>query len=135
MGYLTNEGAESLLDGSINWGSHTIKARLSLTSETPGRDVTAMTSLGLSATDVTLGSKTGPSKNTTTDRVVYSCGNITFSSVAAGPEVDKIIVFRFVTNDADSIPIAVVDISPARTPNGEDINLAISGDGLFYTQE
>ena len=67
-----------------------------------------MTGLGLSATDTTLASKTGPTEDTANDRVDYTCGNISFVAVAAGAEVDKIVVFKFVTNDAGSTPIALV---------------------------
>ena len=94
-----------------------------------------MTGFGLSATDTTLASKTGPVEDTANDRVDYSCGNISFVAVAAGAEVDKIIVFKFVTNDAGSTPIALVNLSPARTPNGGDLNLTLSADGLFYLQQ
>jgi hypothetical protein len=136
MGMIFNHGALGLTDGSIDWGSDTIRARLSRTSENAiDQDATVMTSIGLSATDVALGSKTGPSKDNTTDRIEYACGNISFTAVAAGAEVDKIVVFKFVTNDGDSIPIAVVDLNPARTPNGGDINLTIHADGLFYLQQ
>lgn len=134
--FVFNRAALNLQNGSIAWTTDTIKARLSQTSESSiSKDATAMTGLGLSATDVTLGSKSGPTEDTTNDRIDYTCGNISFVGVGAGSEVDKIIVFKFVTDDASSTPIAVVNLNPARTPNGGDINLTISSDGLFYMQQ
>lgn len=134
-GYLFNRGALQLLDGTIDFdGADVIKARLSLTSETPNKDADVMTGLGLSATDLTLGSKAGPTLDDTNDRVTFTCGNPTFTAVTAGAEVNKMVVFKFITNDAASIPIAVVEITPI-TPNGGDIIVTISGSGLFYTQE
>ena len=136
MAHVFNRGALGLTNATINWTSDTIKARLSLTSEASiNKDATSMTGLGLSATDVTLGSKSGPTEDTANDRIDYTCGTISFVAVAAGAEVDKIVVFKFVTNDAGSTPIALVNMSPARTPNGGDINLTISADGLFYLQQ
>jgi hypothetical protein len=135
MGMVFNRGALGLLDGSIVWSSATIKARLSLTSESSiSKDATVMTGLGLAATDVTLASKTGPTEDQSADRIKYSNGNFTFSAVAAGAQVDKFILFKFVTNDAASIPIATVNIT-AITPNGGDINVTVDAAGLFYLQQ
>jgi len=135
MGFILNRGALGLLNGTVNWGSDTIKARLSRTSENAiDKDAVVMTGLGLSATDLTLGTKTGPTEVQATDRVKYGCADPTFASVAAGAEVDKMIVFKFVTNDADSIPIVVANITPI-TPNGGDITVTIDTAGLFYLQE
>ena len=134
--FVFNRAALGLTDGTLSWTSDTIRARLSNTSESSiSKDATAMTGLGLPATDVTLGSKSGPTEDTANDRIDYTCGNSSFVAVGAGAEVDKIIVFKFVTNDAGSTPIAVVNLNPARTPNGGDINLTISADGLFYLQQ
>jgi hypothetical protein len=133
-GIMFDHGAKLLLDGTIDWGADTIKARLSRTSENAiDQAAEAMTGLGLSATDVTLGTKSGPTENHTDHRVEYRAGDPTFASVAAGAEVDKIIVFKFVTDDAGSVPIAVVDIT-AITPNGGDIMVVVDAAGLFYLQ-
>lgn len=130
-----NRGALGLLNGTITWSSATIKARLSRTSENSiSKDALVMTGLGLSATDLALGAKTGPTEDQALDRIVFGCGNPTFAAVATGAEVDKIIVYKFVTNDADSIPIATVAITPI-TPNGGDIAVTVAAAGLFYLQQ
>lgn len=135
MGMVFNRGAQGLLDGTITWSSATIKARLSRTSENAiSKDATSMTGLGLSATDLTLGSKTGPTEDQATDRIKFSAGNPTFTAVGAGTEVDKIIVFKFVTDDAGSTPIATVNITPI-TPNGGNIVVTVDAQGLFYLQQ
>lgn len=132
-GFVFNEGAESLLDGTINWSIDTIRARLVLTSETLDKDSTAMTGIGVTGNDVTLASKTR-TKDTTNDRIVYDCADFTFPSQTAGAECDQVVIFKFVTNDAGSTPIAVMDITPV-TPNGGDVNVTVSANGLFYTQQ
>ena len=117
MAHIFNRGALGLTNGTINWTSDTIKARLSQTSESSiNKDATAMTGLGLTATDVTLAGKSGPTEDTANDRIDYTCSTISFVAVTAGPECDKILVFKFVTNDAGSTPIALINMSPARTP-------------------
>ncbi len=134
--FVFNRGSLNLLNASINWSSDTIKARLSRTSESSiSKDATVMTGIGDAAIgDQTLASKTGPTEDQTNDRVKYSAGAMTFTAVT-GTEVDKVVVFKFVTNDAGSTPIAVFNISPAITPNGGNIVVTPSGDGMFYTQE
>lgn len=134
--FVFNRGALGLLDGSIDWESDTIKARLSRTSESSiSKDATAMTGIGDDAVgDQTLASKAGPTENQSTDRVGYTAGAITFTGVT-GTEVDKVVVFKFVTNDAGSTPIAVFNISPAITPNGGSIQVTPAAAGMFYLQQ
>ncbi len=45
------------------------------------------------------------------------------------------MVFKFVTNDAGSTPVAVVNFSPAITPNGGSIQITPDAAGWFYTQQ
>lgn len=134
-GFLFNEGAESLLDGTINWGSDTIRVRPVLASAAAAidKDATSMTSVGSTGYDVTLASKTR-TKNTTDDRIVYDAADFAFPAVAAIGAIDHYIVFQFVTDDAGSKPIAKVEMTSV-TPNGGDVNVTISSSGLFYTQQ
>lgn len=137
MGQVQNRGARDLQNNTIVWASDTIKGRLSRTSETINKDVTVMTGLGFSGppTDITLASKTF-TEDTTNDRIVYSAANFTFTGVTAGAEIDKIIIFKFVTNDAGSTPIAVVSLAAPITPGSTiDIAVTVPATGLFYTQE
>jgi hypothetical protein len=132
-----NRGALQLQDGSIDWAANTIKARLSRTSESSiNKDATVMTGIGDAGIgDQTLGSKTGPSEDATNDRIEYSSAAVTFASVT-GTEVDKVVIFKFVTNDADSIPIAVVNLNPAITPNGGNVQVTPdAASGWFYSQQ
>lgn len=134
-GFVFNRGARDLLNGTISWSGDTIKARPVLASAAAAidKDATSMTSVGSTGYDVTLGSKTF-TEDTTNDRIVYDAADFAFSAVAAIGAVDHFIVFKFVTNDAGSTPIAKVAMTSI-TPNGGDINVTISSSGLFYTQE
>lgn len=126
-----NAGAEGLCNGSITWGSDTIRARLCLASDVPDPDATSMTGIGLAATDLTVTSKTGPTKDAAADRIIYDCADLAFPAVAAVGEVDKVVLFKFVTNDAGSTPIAQMDI-PSIITNGGAVNVGISADGAFF---
>ncbi len=137
-GFVFNDAAQKLLSNSIDWSANTIKARLVETADTLDRDDDVMTGLGLAATDVTLTGKSGPTKDDATDRVKYFADNPTFAAVAAGAEINRVLVFKFVTNDADSIPIAVCDIT-AVTPNGGSIGVTwndpTADELVFYSQQ
>lgn len=132
-GFVFNRGARDLQNNTIVWASDTIKARLFLTSGTPDKDTTTMTGIGVTGNDVTLASKTF-TEDTANDRIVYDAADFTFTAQAAGSEVSRVVIFKFVTNDAGSTPIAILDITPV-TPNGGDITITISANGLFYTQQ
>lgn len=93
-----------------------------------------MTGLTAVGTDQTLGSKTGPTTDGTNHRTVYDAADPTFSAVAGGSTVGWCVVYKFVTNDADSIPISVLDLTDTPT-NGGDIGITFNADGIAYTQQ
>jgi len=135
--FVTNEGANGLANGTITWASDTIKARLVASSVTPNKDDTTMTPYTVIGTDQTLASKTR-TKNTTDDRIDFSSAAITWAAVAAGSTVGYVVIFKFVTNDAGSTPIAVIDVTDVPT-NGSDLTYTPptvgSAAALFSLQE
>lgn len=135
--FVTNRGARDLSVATpgtqITWASDTIKARLVASSFTPNRDDTSMTGYTAIGTDQTLGSKTF-TEDTTNDRIVYDAADPTWTAVAGGSTVGWVVIFKFVTNDAGSTPIAVIDVTDTAT-NGGDITVVFSTNGIFYLQE
>jgi hypothetical protein len=134
MAYTFNAGINGLLGGTINWATDVIKVRPVLSSDTPDRDLAVMTGLGVTGVDVTLTGKTGPVKDNATDRNVFSAANFTFPLVPAGGACNKFCVFKFVTNDAASIPLSICDMD-AVTPSGIDIAVTVPAAGLIYSQQ
>lgn len=132
--FVTNEGSSQLLSGgSVTWASDTIKARLVASSFTPNKDDDVMTGYTAIGTDQTLGSKT-KTKDDSTDRVVFDAADPTWSAVAGGSTVGWVVIYKFVTNDGDSIPLAVLDVTDTATNGGDLVGVFDSG-GIFYTQE
>jgi hypothetical protein len=132
--FIVNAGADGLLSGgTINWASDTIKARLVASSATVNKDDTSMTPHTAIGTDQTLASKT-KTKDTTNDRIVFDAADPTWTAVAGGSTVGFVTIFKFVTNDAGSTPIAVLDITDTPT-NGGDITIQFNADGAFYLQQ
>ena len=113
------KGAEKIITGAIDFTTDTIKARLvkntyaqNLSTDEFVSSVTAITG----TTDVTLASKT------VTDGV-FDAADVTWSAVAAGETSEGVVLYKFVTVDADSPVIAYIDTItgfPLAT-NGGDI--------------
>lgn len=133
--FVTNAGAAGLLDGTIVWSSATIKARLVDSGATLNKDdtdLTAYTQIG--GSDKTLGSKT-QTKDTTNDRIVFNAADpATWSAVAGGSTIGWVVVFKFVTDDAGSTPIFVIDVPNVAT-NGSDITAPFAATGIGYVQQ
>lgn len=121
-------------DGTrVDLESDTIKARLVNT----GTDYTfsaahsAMTSVTeySSTTDATIAT----SKTITSG--VFDAADIStaYSSVAidGSKTIDALVIYKFVTDDAGSTPLAFLELASAFTPNGSDINLNWNASGIW----
>jgi hypothetical protein len=119
--YWFNAGADELAKSTITWTSDTIKARL--VSSLPARTITSMTGITAltGATDQTLGTKSIV-KDDTNNQVKYVAANPTFSAVTTSQTVAAVVVFKYGTGDADSIPLCVHDVTDTPT-NGGDITI------------
>lgn len=93
---------------------------------------TELTSTGYSRQALT-GETT--SQDDANDRAEFDANNATFSSVTqAGSEtVVAAVVYKHVTNDSDSIPIAFIDNMTGMplTPNGSDITITWDAQGIL----
>lgn len=95
---------------------------------------TELTSTGYTRSDGTL---TGESttQDDTDDEGVFDADNATFSTVSqAGSEtVVAFVIYKHVTDDTDSIPIAFVDSATGLplTPNGSDIQIQWAAEGII----
>ena len=65
------------------------------------------------------------------DRFEFDANNVTFTGVSAGTRnVVGAILFLFVTNDADSVPIAYFDLGTI-IPGGGDIVVSWNAEGIL----
>jgi hypothetical protein len=117
--YWFNHGANKVGDGTVVWTSATIKARL--VNAVPARTITSMTGQTAIGTDPTLGTKS-ISKDDTNNQIKYLAANPTWTAVAGGSTVAACIVYAFITDDANSIPLCVHDVTDTAT-NGGDITI------------
>lgn len=130
-----NDGALKLQNGSIQWTTDTIKARLVSSVITPNRDDTAMSGMtDVGGSDKTLVNCTR-TKDTALDRIVYDADDLSaWVAVPGGQTIGWLIIFKFVTNDAGSIPIFCIDVADTGT-NGTDVTVPFAATGIGYTQQ
>lgn len=137
-GFVFNAGSYGLQKGTIHWDADTIKARLVPTAADPlDIDAAVMTGIGSgeATATATLSTCVGPTQDDAADHVAYTSNDAIFpaAAVAIGP-CNRMVIFQFNTNDADSVPIAAVDIS-AITPSGIEATVFAPALGWFYTQQ
>lgn len=134
--FVYSEGADKLTGTAtaIDWAANTIKARLVASSASPNKDDDVMTGHTQIGTDQTLSNKT-KTKDDATDRIIYTnTVALTWTAVAAGSTIGTIDIYKFVSADADSIPICSIDVTDTPT-NGSNIVLTPHADGIFYLQQ
>lgn len=67
----------------------------------------------------------------TNDRITYDCADPAFGTLTAGETVSAMVLFRFVTNDSDSILIGYYDLTDTAT-NGTTFTVVIGANGVMY---
>lgn len=128
-----NIGLEKFIANStpINLTSDTIRVRPIRTSAYTFAATHSTMSSVTAATggpgDVTLGTK---ALGTGTDGGTFDAADAVFTAWTAGAAIDGIVVFKFVTNDAGSTPIAYLD-GFSVTPNGGDITFQWAASNPF----
>jgi hypothetical protein len=120
-----NLALQNYTTAGINLSSDTIKVRLQRTSAyTFNATHTTMTSIGTGVgTDPTLGSKSLVDGT-------FDAADAAWTAVTAGAAIDCLIIYKFVTNDAGSTPLAYID-GFSVTPNGGDITAVWQGTTPF----
>lgn len=66
------------------------------------------------------------------DRITYDCADPAFGSIVTGETVSAMVLFRFVTNDSDSILIGYYDLADTAT-NGTAFTVTLGANGVMYT--
>lgn len=132
---LYNPGLEKLLDGTIAFETDTINVLLVDTSHTFTKthefvsDIVANEASGTGYARKTL-ANAAIALDAANDRVEFDADNPSYTALDAGT-IAAAIIFKQVTNDADSPLIAQIDFADLVT-NGSDVELQINSEGLFY---
>lgn len=81
----------------------------------------------------TAGTKTR-TVDTSLDRITYTCASPNFGSIAAGNTISGMVLYKFVTNDADSILLAHYSLPDIPTSASAFV-VTVSSSGLLYVDQ
>jgi hypothetical protein len=71
-------------------------------------------------------------KDDTNDRAEFDAVDVTWSALGNGTRaVQGLLVYKHVTNDADSIPICWVEFSVNQNPGGSDFTVTWNAEGII----
>jgi hypothetical protein len=119
MALLYPTAKKKLLDADVDMLADTIKVVLLRSSYTPVSTDEFLTSVP--AADRIGTPQALLSRDTTSG--VFNAASAVFLAVPTAAACDKILLYKFVTGDADSPLIAVIDLASAITPNGGNITV------------
>ena len=117
----------------IDFDTDTIKVRVVSDSDyaSPDRTATVMTGITgyASSTDATISSPTiGVVSARTIDAADAAMGSF---NQDGSKTIDMIVIYKFVTNDADSIPMILIDLTTSATPNGNAVTVQWNASGIM----
>jgi len=138
MSKVYNPGLLKLLDGTIDFENDTIKLLLVDTNHSFTKSHEFVSDIV--ANEATNSSGSGYERKTLTnasialdtgnDRVEFDADDISYTAIDAGT-IASAIIYKEVTNDADSPLIADIDFTDLVT-NGSDVDLQVNAEGFFY---
>ena len=133
---------KNIADGTIDLDTHDIRVMLlkvaaSTSCDTEGdvATISAFTTLGeLVATNYVRKALANEAVNedTVNDRAEFDADDVTWTALggATNDTIGAALVYKFVTADADSIPIAYIELTDTPT-NGGDITLQWNSEGII----
>lgn len=142
--FLYTNAKRALLAGELDLDANTIRCLLVMTNTTADTEKDKLTISGFTTLDEMDGS--GYSRQTlsgkavaadnTNNRGEFTASDITFQNVSAGTRsVAAAILYKFITDDTDSVPIAYIDTAGSLafplTPNGGNIKIAANAEGFI----
>lgn len=65
------------------------------------------------------------------DRSEFDCDDFTWTALGNGTrQIQGMLIYEFITNDAGSFPLAWVDFSGTINPGGSNLTVAVNAEGL-----
>lgn len=128
------------LDELSTWTSNTFKFLLLKGSGyTPNKDHDYVADLTPASNEITVAGYTRQTAATktrtiddTNDRITYDCDDPSFGTLTAGETISAMVLYRFVTNDADSILVAYCDLADTATGSASPFVVTINTAGIAY---
>lgn len=139
--HVFNEAKRALLAGELDLNGHDIRAMLVMTNTTVDTEndgistISQFTTLdefnGSGYTRKALANE-AVNKDDGNDRAEFDADDVTWTALGAGSRsVQGVLIYRHVTNDADSVPICFLEFATAKTPDGSDFVLQFDPEGIL----
>lgn len=129
------------LDEFKTWTTDTFRFLLLKTGYTFNKDHDFVADLTPASFEITVAGYSRQTAGTktrtiddTNDRITYDCADPAFGTLTAGETVVAMVLYRFVTNDADSILIGYYDIADSAT-NGAAFTVVMGANGAAYVDQ
>lgn len=139
-----NNFMEELMKGTIDLSTDDIRVRLCMTNTTCDTEEEVATLSGFTTLDTCDGSgyadqalaNEAVSIDATNDRAKFDADDTVFSSLGAGTRnTQGVLVYKFVTDDTDSIPLMWIDFANQVVHTGSDFTIAWNADGIGYMEQ
>ena len=134
-----NEGKRAVLAGEIQFATDDIRAALCMLNTTADSvidgaihlsDLTLDECDGAGYSRQALANKT-VTRDDTNDLAVFDADDESFGSIGASTRnVQGVLIYLHVTNDADSVPLFWLEFSTSKVPDGSDFTVRWSASGL-----
>jgi hypothetical protein len=134
--FVYNRGALLIQNQTLNFTSADVRVLLTQSGYTADKDHAFVSSVTneISGTGYSRRALSGRAitEDTANDRILFEASNETWTAIGDGSQtVARAVVYRHVTNDADSPLICVLDLTTPRVLNGGDFTLQFSGGVVF----
>lgn len=139
--FLYDNAKKLLMNGGLDLDTHDIRIALVMSNTTADTEDTKTTISGgtgfttLDEMDGAGYARVALTTEAVTDSGTYGkfdADDVTFTSVSAGTRsVTGALIFRFITNDTDNVPIAYIDFGGDFAANGSNIVITWSATGII----
>lgn len=138
--FVYNEAKRAFLQGEINLASDDIRLLAVSTNTTADTEDDVNTLSGFTTLDEFDGanyvrkSLSGETvgEDAANNRAEFDATDVTFPALGAGTRpIDGFILYKFVTNDSSSIPIAYIDPPSNFNGNGGDVTITWNAEGIL----
>lgn len=121
------------------WATGTFKFALMKDTYTPDSSHQFMSSVVAGSTEVSVSgyvrqTVTGKTRtpNTGTGRIYYDADNPNFGTLGSGQDAGGLLLFHFVTNDSDSVPVTFLDMTDIDTSLLDPFIILLSSSGVAF---
>jgi hypothetical protein len=138
--FVYTEAKRALLAGELDMNAHDIRVMLVMTNTTADTEEDKTTISGFTTLDEMDGAgyarqalaNEAVAADNPNNRGEFDADNVNIANVSAGTrQVAGVVVFRHVTNDADSVPICYIDDDCPFDANGGDIDITWNAEGIL----